>query len=68
MADETALRDSLFRALAWEDAHVGFDNAVDDIPLDLRRRQPVNVPYSPWQLIEHLRITQHEPASERRKA
>lgn len=60
MTDETALRDLLFRALAWEDAHVSFDNAVDGTALELRGRQPPSVPYSPWQLIEHMRITQHD--------
>jgi len=57
---DTALRDQLRRLLAWEDAHVGFDRAVADIPADLRGRQPAGVPYSPWQLLEHLRITQHD--------
>lgn len=60
MTDETALRDLLSRALAWEDAHVSFDKAVDGTALDLRGRQPANVPYSLWQLIEHLRITQRD--------
>ena len=28
----TALRDQLARVLDWEDAHVGFDKAVEGIP------------------------------------
>jgi DinB superfamily len=60
MIDESLLRDQLSRLLGWEDAHVGFDNAVDGIPAELRGTRPSNLPYSPWQLIEHLRITQHD--------
>jgi len=60
MINESLLRDQLSRLLAWEDAHVGFDNAVDGIPAELRGTRPSNLPYSPWQLIEHLRITQHD--------
>jgi hypothetical protein len=57
---ETALREQLSRLLNWTDAHVGFDAAVADIPADLRGRQPPGVPYSPWQLLEHLRLAQHD--------
>jgi uncharacterized damage-inducible protein DinB len=60
VSNEDALREQLRRLLDWEDAHVGFDRAVADIPVDLRGRQPAGVPYSPWQLLEHLRITQHD--------
>jgi uncharacterized damage-inducible protein DinB len=60
VSNDDALRDQLSRLLAWEDAHVGFDRAVADIPAELRGRQPAGVPYSPWQLLEHLRITQRD--------
>ena len=55
---DTAIRELLGRALAWGDAHATFDDAVTGILPDLRGRQPDQVPYSPWQLLEHLRITQ----------
>jgi hypothetical protein len=60
MANDAALRDHLSRLLAWEDAHVGFEAAVENIPVGLRSRQPSGVPYSPWQLVEHLRRTQYD--------
>jgi len=60
MINEPLLRDQLSSTLGWEDAHVGFDKAVDGIPAELRGKRPSNLPYSPWQLIEHLRITQHD--------
>jgi hypothetical protein len=58
--DDTALRDLLSRLLGWEDAHVGFDAAVDGVPAKLRGEQPSGVPHSPWQLVEHLRLAQYD--------
>jgi hypothetical protein len=60
MAGITPLRGQLIKMLSWEDAHVGFDAAVADLPAQLRRTAPAGLPYSPWQLVEHLRITQHD--------
>jgi hypothetical protein len=59
MSDDP-LRAHLERLLDWEDAHVAFDAAVSDIPLDMRGRRASGLPYSPWQLVEHMRITQHD--------
>ena len=60
MKDDALLREQLGRLLAWEDAHVGFDSAVDGISAELRGQRPSNLPYSPWQLVEHLRVTQRD--------
>jgi hypothetical protein len=60
MSDETFVRDLLARALEWEDAHAGFDAAVKDFPEELRGRQAAASPHSPWQLVEHLRLTQRD--------
>lgn len=59
MATDKAMRDLLARLLSWEDAHVGFDEAVADMAEHLRGRQ-VSGLHSPWELLEHLRITQHD--------
>jgi DinB family protein len=56
----TSLREHLMKLLSWADAHVGFDAAVADLPAGLRGTAPAGLPYSPWQLLEHLRITQHD--------
>jgi len=58
--DQTSVRAHLGRILAWEDAHVGYDKAVHGIPVALRGKRPAKLPYSAWQLIEHLRITQKD--------
>jgi hypothetical protein len=60
MTTERALRDLLSRLLDWEDAHVGFDKAVADLPAKMRGAHAPGAPHSPWQLLEHLRITQHD--------
>ena len=58
MTQNDALRAQLAAILDWQDAHATFDAAVADVPAEMRGRQPEGLPYSPWQLVEHLRITQ----------
>jgi DinB superfamily len=55
-----AFRDHLARVLDWEEAHVGFDTAVDGIPPDTRGARAEGFEHSPWQLLEHLRIAQED--------
>jgi len=55
---ELDLRDHLARLLDWEEAHVGFDKAVDGIPVDRRGAQAAGYEHSPWQLLEHMRLAQ----------
>jgi len=54
------LRSLLARLLDWEDAHVGFDRVIAGIPPELRSTQPTGLPYSAWQLLEHMRLTQRD--------
>ena len=56
---DTAVRDLLIKVLSWEDAHVGFEAAVTGIPEHMRGTQVPGL-HSPWELVEHLRITQHD--------
>jgi uncharacterized damage-inducible protein DinB len=60
MSADAHLRELLGRLLAWEDAHVGFDTAVADIPVSARGTVPAGLPHSLWQLLDHLRRTQHD--------
>ncbi|HMD37242.1 MAG TPA: DinB family protein [Vicinamibacterales bacterium] len=55
-----AIRDHLVRALDWDEAHVGFDKAVDGIPADKRGARAAGFEHSPWQLVEHIRIAQED--------
>jgi len=58
--DDKALRTHLSRLLDWEDAHRGFEAAVRDVPPGLRGMRPEGLPYSPWELLEHLRLAQRD--------
>jgi len=60
MNQDKMLRSHLQKILEWEDAHIAFDNAVDAIPPKLRGVQPQGLPYSPWQILEHIRICQND--------
>lgn len=53
-------REHLARAVDWREAHAGFDAAVDGLAPDLRGRRAEGVPYSAWQLLEHLRLAQRD--------
>ena len=59
MSDD-ALRAHVLRVLDWQDAHVGFEAAIEGIPPELHGTQAKELPYSPWQLLEHMRIAQHD--------
>jgi uncharacterized damage-inducible protein DinB len=54
------VRERLARALAWEGAHVTFDDAVKGLPLRLRGRRPRGAAHSAWELVEHIRLAQRD--------
>src|SRR6185369_7273688 len=58
MANPDPLRKQLVELLRKEGAHLSFDDAVADFPVKLRGIKPRGAPHTPWQLLEHLRITQ----------
>jgi hypothetical protein len=54
------LREQLVHLLDWEDAHVGFDKAIDGLPADRRGTHAAGFDHTPWQLLEHMRIAQKD--------
>lgn len=58
MDRDKALRAQLRKLLDWEDAHANFDAATADIAPAFRGVAPNDLPYSVWQLIEHMRRAQ----------
>ena len=60
MASDAPVRETIARALAWEDAHTSFDAAVEGLDPALRGTRPAGLPYSAWELLEHLRRTQRD--------
>jgi hypothetical protein len=52
------LREHMVFLLKGGGAHATFDEAVKDMPADLRGVKPNGFPHSAWMLLEHLRIAQ----------
>lgn len=52
------MRQQLIALLDGGQAHVEFDEAVQNMPASLRGRRIEGAGYSPWQLLEHMRIAQ----------
>jgi hypothetical protein len=53
-------RKLLASLLSWADAHVSFDRAVQGVPARLRGIRPKGLPYSLWELLEHIRLAQRD--------
>jgi uncharacterized damage-inducible protein DinB len=60
MDHDASLRRHLEKILDWEDAHASADHAIDGIPPSLRGVVPQGDAHSAWQLLEHLRLAQHD--------
>ena len=58
MNPDQALREHVLNLLKMKGAHMSFDDAVADFPEHLINTCPPNVAYTPWHLLEHLRIAQ----------
>jgi hypothetical protein len=54
------LREQLLMRLKGRGAHMPFEDAVNDFPLDRINERFPNGTYSSWGLVEHLRIAQHD--------
>lgn len=54
------LHKQLLALLNGGQAHATFDDAVENFPEEHRGTVPEGLPYSAWQLLEHLRITQRD--------
>src|SRR5476649_2828101 len=52
------LLNELTKLLLGGSAHVSFVNAIKGLNPQLRSVKPGNIPYSIWQLVEHIRIAQ----------
>jgi len=46
------------KLLVGGNAHVSLQDALKGLPPELRGAKPAHVPYSIWQLVEHIRIAQ----------
>ena len=52
------VREHVLWLLRGGHAHIGFEQAVADLPEHLRGRSPSGMPHTSWRLLEHMRIAQ----------
>ena len=50
--------DELVSLINKGNAHAAFEDTVENVSLDLLNKMPDGLPYSVWQMTEHIRITQ----------
>jgi uncharacterized damage-inducible protein DinB len=55
-----SVKEQLIKLLDGSQAHATFEAAVADFPVALRGVVPEGLPYSAWQIVEHIRIAQHD--------
>ena len=58
MDKDDSLRKQLLYLLRRGDAHLSFDDFVRSFPADLCNRKINGLPYTPWQVLEHMRLAQ----------
>jgi DinB family protein len=58
VSKDKALRDHLLYLLGGGGAHADIKAFISDFPVDLVNERIENLPYTPWQVLEHMRIAQ----------
>lgn len=58
MSTDKTLRDHILVLLEGGEAHITFEDAVKDVPPEVRGKIPPQAEHSLWQLLEHMRIAQ----------
>lgn len=58
--NDRQLREQLLSLLRSENAHMSFDEAVADFPMDQINMRIPNGSYTPWHILEHLRLAQRD--------
>ena len=57
---DQALREQLIHTMRGDQSHIEFDAMIADFPIEQAGVKPHGAPHSAWQLLEHLRIAQHD--------
>ena len=55
---DKSLREHVRHLLRGGSAHIDFQSALDNFPLALINLKIGNLPYTPWHVLEHMRIAQ----------
>ena len=56
--NDESIRKHVLSLLRGGNAHISFDNFVADFPVDACGRKIEGLPYTAWQVLEHMRIAQ----------
>jgi hypothetical protein len=56
--EDDSLRKHVLYLLRGGGAHMSFDDFINSFPADLCNRQLEALPYTPWQVLEHMRLAQ----------
>jgi len=56
--NDQSLRDHLLSLLRGGNAHISFDDFIAGFPAESCRRRIEGLPYTAWQVLEHMRIAQ----------
>lgn len=60
MTEERDWRTIVASSLDWEQAHAKLETVVEGLAVPPRGQRPPGYPHSVWELVEHIRITQHD--------
>lgn len=60
MTRDAYLREQLLELLRGENAHATFDDVVNGFPVAHVGVRPGGAPHSPWEVLEHMRISQYD--------
>ncbi len=58
--EDDSLRKHVLYLLRGGGAHMSFDEFINSFPADLCNRQIDGLPYTPWQILEHMRLAQSD--------
>ncbi len=58
MSSDQVVREQLLALLNGGNAHMPFEEAVADFPVEHFNTRPPDIAYTPWHILEHLRIAQ----------
>lgn len=53
-------REIVASSLDWEQARATLDHALDGLPAELRGKRANGFPHSVWELVEHIRLANHD--------
>lgn len=56
--EDDSIRKHVLYLLRGGGAHMSFDDFINSFPADLCNREIEGLPYTPWQILEHMRLAQ----------